>query len=126
MKKLALLLIIITLPLLAQEVSQEIYLGLVTGAEGDSLILVDGLKVYVANLSMAKYIYGDDDTDMSLPGTLTAISYPFTATLINPGYYTKQAGNENSRSAVTQYHPAIIKIHKFYDVVNGKLVERNL
>ncbi|MBN2621566.1 hypothetical protein JXB22_10835 [candidate division WOR-3 bacterium] len=120
MKLLALFLVLITFPLLAQDDFdqnvQEISLGMVVGAQGDSLLLVDGVKVYVPNLSFARYIDNDDNM------VSTAISYPFTASLV----ITEAGGGivSEDRSAgrtVTN----TIKIHDFYDIVDGRLIKRN-
>lgn len=121
MKLLALLLALITVPLLAQDDfdtdANEISLGLVVGAQGDSLLLVDGLKVYVPNLGFAQYI---DDNDISIS---TAISYPFTASLV----LTNAGGGLTSESRTTgRTVTNTIKIHDFYEVVDGRLVKRNL
>jgi hypothetical protein len=120
MKLLALFLILITFPLLAQDDFntdvREIYLGLVVGAQGDSLLLVDELKVYVPNLSYAQYI---DDNENTIN---TAISYPFKASLV----IANASGDLSSESGIAgRTAVRTIKIHKFYDVVDGRLVERN-
>ena len=104
MRKLILLLIIISLPLVAE----EIWLGMVTGVQGDSLILCDGLKIYVPNLSLSQYVSEDKQ---SLDG---AVTFPFTASLITNGELSKL-----KRTPTTS-----LKIHKFYDVIEGRLIER--
>ena len=122
MKLLTLFLVLITFPLLAQDDFdtdiQEIYLGLVVGAQGNSLLLVDEGKVYVPNLGYAQYI---DDNDSPLS---TAISYPFTASLVTT---SASASGDLSSEAGTAGRTVIntIKIHDFYDVVDGRLVKRN-
>lgn len=108
MKYLIILLIIITPALFAEEIS----LGMVSGAEGDSLILVDGLKVYVPNLSQGKYV-SENNEDLSL----TEIQFPFTASLVTPD----QAGIPTEKSEQLTY----VKIHKFYKIAEGRLVERS-
>jgi len=122
MKLLTLFLVLITFPLLAQDdfdsYTQEISLGLVIGAQGDSLLLVDGGKVYVPNLSYARYIDAHDNM------VSTTISYPFTASLI----VTYAGGSD---SPIMEAHSAgrtvtnVIKIHQYYEIIDGQLVKRN-
>lgn len=111
MKKLFLLLIIFCLPLIAE----EIWLGMAIGAEGDSLILVDNLKVYVPGLSLGRYV-NEDNQSISL----SSIKFPFTASIVRPDQQTSQDAT-NDRNVIANTY---VKIHKFYDVVNGRLVER--
>jgi hypothetical protein len=96
------------LPLMAEDMS----LGMVTGVKGNALILVDGLKVSVPGASMGRYIrYIDGNNQAVDPASIT---FPFTASLIiNKDLPT------NMRAQTT-----VVKIHKFYDVVEGRLVER--
>ena len=89
-------------------VAEEIWLGMVTGVQGDSLILCDGLKIYVPNLSLSQYVSEDKQ---SLDG---AVTFPFTASLITNGELSKL-----KRTPTTS-----LKIHKFYDVIEGRLIER--
>ncbi len=105
MKYLILFLIIITPALFAEEIS----LGMVYGAEGDSLILVDGLKVYVPNLSQGKYV---SESNQELK--MADVQFPFTASLIIPD---QDLPPEKAIQLV------YVKIHKFYSEVNGRLVE---
>ncbi|MGQ9533851.1 MAG: hypothetical protein ACUVTF_01270 [bacterium] len=112
MKRLFLLLIVICLPLIADEV----WLGMVAGATGDSLILVDGPKVYVPGLSLGRYVNEDDQAID--PGS---IKFPFTASLVVPDQNFASADETAMRILLNR---AYIKIHKFYDVVNGRLLER--
>lgn len=111
MKKLLLCLIIFALPLMAVEIS----LGMVSGAQGDSLILVDNLKVYVPNLAYAQYL---SDNDHLLDNI--EITYPYTASLV---FNELSDSDPNSRAASSGGIP-IIKIHAFYDIVEGRAVER--
>jgi hypothetical protein len=112
MKKLLLCLIIFTLPLAAG----EIWLGMVVGAQGDSLLLVDGMKVYVPNLSYAQYI---SESDQLLDDV--EITFPCTITLITDDISTPD--DPESRIA-SNARFATIKIHKFYELEEGRLVER--
>ncbi|MGB3340405.1 MAG: hypothetical protein WBB37_02865 [bacterium] len=112
MKKLLLCLIIFTLPLVAG----EIWLGMVVGAQGDSLLLVDGPKVYVPNLSYAQYISESDelfdDVEITFPCTMTLITDDLSA-----------PDDPESRIAPNTRFTTI-KIHKFYELEEGRLVER--
>ena len=105
MKYLLICLIILALPLLADEVS----LGMVIGTKGNSLILVDGLEVPMPGTSMGRYI---DASNQAIDAS--SITFPFTASLI-----TNTELPEHMRAQST-----VIKIHKFYEVVEGRLVER--
>lgn len=112
MKRLFLLLIVICVPLIAE----EIWLGMVDGAEGDSLILVDGLKVYVPGLSLGRYVNEDNQAiDVS------SIKFPFTASLVRPDQEMTSEDETDMRGVLGHTY---VKIHKFYDVVNGRLEER--
>lgn len=102
MKKLIICLAIIVLPLSATEIG----LGMVSGVVGDSLILVDGVKVYVPGIAMGNYITENNQTTDA-----ASITFPFTASLI-------------TQEELPGYKRTMVKIHKFYDVVDGKLVER--
>jgi hypothetical protein len=107
MKKLILLIALLVIPLLAAE---ETNLGMVYAAEGDSLILADGLKVYVPGLSLGgRYITDNTSLDLS------TISFPFTASLI-----TTVSSDPAVKSGLYTY----VKIRKFYRQVDGKLVEK--
>ena len=113
MKKLLLYLIIFILPLAAEEIS----LGMVVGAEGDSLLLIDNMKVYVPNLAYAQYISESDqlldNIEITFPCTMSLIADD----LANPDNPESRLQNDNSRFVK-------IKIHKFYDLQEGRLVER--
>jgi hypothetical protein len=111
MKKLFLLLIVFCLPLIAE----EIWLGMATGAQGDTLILVDNLKVYVPGLSLGRYISGDGQAI-----SVNSITFPFTASLVKPDQQIADTEETDKASIAHTY----IKIHKFYNVVNGRLVEK--
>jgi hypothetical protein len=120
MKLLTLFALLLTLPLLAQDFSdsdaQEISLGLVVGAQGDSLVLVDDAKVYIPNLAFARYV------DENGNPITNSISYPFTASLVLTGYgsdFSPDAGSAPRTSV------SVIKIHQFYDIVDGRLVTRD-
>lgn len=120
MKLLTLFALVLTLPLLAQDFTdndaQEISLGLVVGAQGDSLVLVDNAKVYIPNLAFARYV-DDNNTPVT-----SSISYPFKASLVltgSSGDFSPDAGSA-PRTAI-----GVIKIHEFYDIVDGRLVKRD-
>lgn len=112
MKKIILLLLILYLPLIAE----ELWLGMVDGAQGDSLILVDGPKVYVPGLSLGRYVNEDNQAINA-----SSIKFPFTASLVRPG---QKMGSEDATDDRNILANTYVKIHKFYDVVNGRLVER--
>lgn len=120
MKLLTLFVALITVPLLAQDAfdtdMQEMWLGLVVGAQGDSLLLVDEVKVHVPNLNYATFI---DDNDHIIN---TAISYPFTASLVSTSV---SSGLSSEARTEARTVTTTIKIHDFYDVVDGRLVKRN-
>lgn len=105
MKYFCICLIILALPLMAGEVS----LGMVTGISGNSLVLVDGAEVRMPGTALGRYI---DENNQAVDAS--SITFPFTASLIMntelPEYMRAQS--------------TVIKIHKFYDVVEGRLVER--
>ena len=105
MKCLAICLIILALPLVAEETS----LGMVVGIKGNSLILVDGLEVPMPGTSMGRYI---DANNQAVDAA--SITFPFKASLITN---TELPPHMRAQSTV-------VKIHKFYDVVDGRLVER--
>lgn len=112
MKRLLLCLIIFTLPLVAG----EIWLGMVVGAQGDSLLLVDDGKAYVPNLAYAQYISESnellDDIEITFPCTMTIMT-------------TDLSTSDDPGSRITSdARFATIKIHKFYELEEGRLVER--
>ena len=105
MKYLLICLIILALPLVAEEIS----LGMVT-IKGNSLVLVDGLDVRMPGSSMGRYI---DANNQAVDAA--SITLPFSASLITNTELPPQM----------RVQTTVIKIHKFYDVVDGRLVERN-
>jgi hypothetical protein len=112
MKKLILCFVIMTLPLVAW----ESYLGMVAGAAGDSLMLVDiEKKVHVPGLSTGQ-VYIDKKGN---PLDASTITFPFTAMLIQ---YDESESRTLSRYAVTQ--PVYVQILQFYKIVNGRQVPR--
>ena len=111
MKKLLLCLILLAIPFMAE----EIWLGMVSGVQGDSLILVDDLKVYVPNMAFVQYLSEDDHVLENVE-----ITFPYTASLIIKGRSdTDPASRIDTKTSFTT-----IKIYKFYDVKEGRLVER--
>jgi hypothetical protein len=110
MKRLILCFVVMTLPLLAWET----YLGMVAGAQGDSLKLVDIEEmVYVPGLSRGS-VYIDRNGNPLDPSTIT---FPFTAMLIQ---HDASETRTVSRYAVTQ--PVYVQILQFYRIVNGRQV----
>jgi hypothetical protein len=105
MKYLCICLIILALPLMADEVS----LGMVTGINGNALVLVDGVEVRMPGISIGRFI---DENNQAVDAS--SIAFPFTASLISN---TELPEHMRAQSTV-------IKIHKFYDVVEGRLVGR--
>jgi hypothetical protein len=104
MKKIILLLVLIALPLMAE----EIWLGMVMGIEGDSLVLTDNLKIY-SPAQFRQYTIGDEELL-----DLDEITFPFKASLI-----------KDDKSAEFKLVPkTTIKIHNFYDVIDGRPVKR--
>jgi molybdopterin/thiamine biosynthesis adenylyltransferase len=104
MKKLILCLIIIVLPIFAEEIS----LGMVDSVKGDTLTLVDGLKICVPNLSRGRYI---DENNVAI--SVTSVTFPFTASLVRDETLPKHLRDQN----------VFVKIHKFYKLVQGRAVE---
>jgi len=105
MKKIILFLIVICLPLCAE----EIWLGMVAGVDGDSLILVDGEKVYVKNLLFNRYI-----NEVDQPLDATRVTFPFSASLV-----INEQMPEHMRANTVR-----VKIHTFYDLKRGRLIEK--
>lgn len=106
MKKIILFALVFIVPLCAD----QIYLGMVSGVDGDSLILVDGQKVYVCNLQFNRYI-----DEYNHPVDATTVTFPFTASLTI---------NEQMPEHV-RAHSVRVKIHEFYDVREGRLVKKD-
>jgi hypothetical protein len=100
-KKLIICLAILLLPLFAE----EIWLGLVTDVQGDYLVLVDGLKVHAPHITFANSHNQAVDA--------RAIVFPFSASLIT-----------HDETATSRTTGALIKIHAFYEEVDGRLVEQ--
>jgi hypothetical protein len=112
MKKLILCFIVMTLPLVAWET----YLGMVAGAYGDSLKLVDiEGKVYVPGLSTGRVYIDKNGSALDA----SSVTFPFTAMLIQ---YDESESRTLSRYTVTQ--PMYVQILQFYKIVNGRQVPR--
>jgi hypothetical protein len=84
--------------------AEETYLGIVHGIEGDSLVLVDGLRIYVPN-ARKSLVYENAFTDPQ------AISFPFTASLVQ---------DRMSPTGVRTY----VRIERQYALIEGRLVEK--
>jgi hypothetical protein len=100
MNKIILLLLTLSLCLFAD----EIYLGMVHGIKGDSLILADGLRIYVPN-ARSSLVYENAFTDAE------NVSFPFTASLIR---------DRLSRSGTRTY----VRIEQQYLLIEGRFVEK--
>jgi hypothetical protein len=100
MNKIILLLLTLSLCLFAEET----FLGMVHAIEGDSLVLVDGLRIYVPN-ARNSLVYDNAFTDPQ------AVSFPFTASLVQ---------DRMSRTGVRTY----LRIEQQYLLVEGRLVEK--
>jgi hypothetical protein len=112
MKKLILCFVIMTLPLVAWET----YLGMVAGAAGDSLVLVDvEEKVHVPGLSTGR-VYIDKNGNALDPSSVT---FPFTAMLIK---HDESETRTLGRYAVTQ--PVYVQILQSYKIVSGRQVPK--
>lgn len=105
MKNLLICLILLAMPLVAEEVS----LGMVIGIKGNTLILVDGLEVTMPRTSTGRFINDNNETVDA-----ASLTFPFTASLITNTEFLPQM-----RAQTT-----VVKIHKFYRVVDGRLAER--
>lgn len=107
MKKIFLLLIIaLIIPLWAE----EIWLGMVVGIEGESLLLVDGIKYSCPGLSSQRYI-----TEDSQALDAARITFPFTASVVIDEQMPAQLRAQTVR----------IKIHAFYEMKDGRLSRRS-
>lgn len=115
MKKLFLFLIIFWLPLVAE----EIWLGVVCEVSSDSLLLVDGPKIYVPGISAGRFV-AENNTALDPK----AITYPFKASLvIKDDLPMKDVLTE--KGVKPEYsHFVHIKIHNFCDIKDGRLVDR--
>ncbi len=100
MKAIILLLLTFSLCLFAEET----FLGMVHSIEGDSLVLVDGLRVYVQN-ARASLVYKNMPTDAQ------NISFPFTASLIS---------DRKSRVGARTY----VRVERLYEVKKGRLIAK--
>ncbi|UCF71274.1 MAG: hypothetical protein JSW49_03055 [candidate division WOR-3 bacterium] len=98
------MIILLSLTLCLCLFAEETYLGMVHGIEGDSLVLVDGLRIYVPN-ARASLVHRNLEFDVQ------NISFPFTASLVR---------DRLSRTGVRTY----IRIEKLYEVVDGRLIEK--
>jgi hypothetical protein len=87
--------------------ADEAGLGLVTGMKGSTIYCYGDLKV---NFEGTKIIFVSPN-NTEIPGT--RLSFPFTATVIEPPATVKDYGSAT-----------YIKILKFYEMKNGQLVER--
>ncbi len=116
MNKLILCLLIIILPIAAE----EIWLGYVWAEEGDSLILVDGIKVYVPNLSSgSRYLNTKNEVLAS-----SSVRFPFTANLVTMESVSLDEDDlaiDVNRVPSNVYY---VKILKYYEVVDGRMVDR--
>ena len=84
--------------------AEETYLGMVHGIEGDSLVLVDGLKIYVQN-ARGSLVYKNVPTDAQ------NISFPFRASLIR---------DRMSRAGTRTY----VRVERLYEIKKGKLIAK--
>ncbi len=100
MKAIILLLLTFSLWLFAEET----YLGIVHSIKGDSLVLVDGLKVYVPN-ARGSLVYKNVPTDAQ------NISFPFRATLVR---------DRMSRAGARTY----VRVERLYEIRQGKLIAK--
>jgi hypothetical protein len=101
MKAIIILLLTFSLCLFAEET----YLGIVHSIEGDSLVLVDGLRIYVQN-ARGSLVYKNMPTDAQ------NISFPFKASLIS---------DRMSRTGARTY----VRVERLYDVKDGKLIAKD-
>lgn len=101
MKGIILLLLAFSLCLFADET----FLGMVHGIEGDSLVLVDGLRIYVQNAS-ASLVHKNRSIDPQ------NISFPFTASLVT---------DRRSRTGTRAY----VRIEQLYEVKKGQLIAKD-
>ena len=99
----AIILLLLTLSLCV--FAEETYLGIVHSIEGDSLVLVDGLRIHVPN-ARGSLVYKNMPTDAQ------NISFPFKASLIK---------NRASRAGARTY----IRVERLYEVKNGILVAKD-
>jgi hypothetical protein len=114
MKKMLFLLIIIALPLAAKECS----LGMVAGIAGDSLILVDGLKIHVPN---ARQAFVNQRNELI---GFENVQFPFTATLIKENIQSTDGSDESRDDQVPGLISIRIRIDKTYEIKDGRAVEK--
>ena len=88
--------------------AEEMSIGMVDNVINDTLIITDGLKIYVPNLSLGRYI-----DENNTPIALGSITFPFTASLVSDERLPEHLGRQS----------IFVKIHKFYKIVNGRAVE---
>ncbi len=117
MKRILLFLIFLGLPLLAE----EIWLGVVDGMKGDTLILVDGLNIYIPGLTSGKFVLENNK-----PMDISAITFPLKASLV-----IDERGHRKAPEILTTdgikpefSHLVYVKIHKFCEIKNGRLVDK--
>lgn len=96
--------IILSLALVLGLFAQETYLGIVHAIEGDSLVLVDGLRIYVPN-ARGSLVYANPEIDVQ------EVTFPFAASLVR---------DRLSRTGVR----TLIRVEQLYEIKNGQLVER--
>lgn len=96
--------IILSLALVLGLFAEETYLGIVHAIEGDSLVLVDGLRIYVPN-ARGSLVYANPEIDVQ------SLSFPFAASLVR---------DRLSRTGVR----TLIRVEQLYEIKNGQLVER--
>jgi hypothetical protein len=115
MKKLLLLIIICTAPVLAADV----FLGIATGINGDTLILTDNLKICVPNLRQA-FVNTRNETI-----GFEKITFPLEAVLVTPGDETTPPTDDNDLGrAKLGITTTFVKVNKFFDVKDGRLVQK--
>uniref|UniRef100_A0A7V3RGN4 Uncharacterized protein n=1 Tax=candidate division WOR-3 bacterium TaxID=2052148 RepID=A0A7V3RGN4_UNCW3 len=117
MKRILLFLIFLSLPLLAE----EIWLGVVDGMKGDTLILVDGLKIYVPGLASGKFVL-----ENNAPMDISAITFPIKASLVIDERGNRKAPEILNADGVKPEfsHLVYVKVHKFCEIKNGRLVDK--
>jgi len=114
MKKLLFFLIIIALPLAAEECS----VGMVAGIAGDSLILVDGLKIHVPNARQAFVNQRNEIVGFE------NVQFPFTATLLRENIQPADGSDETRDDQVPGFISVRIRIDKTYEIKDGRAVEK--
>ncbi len=115
MKKILLIGMILCLPLIAE----EIWLGVVCGVSADTLLLVDGLKIYVPGLSAGKFT-----TENNTALDSRTITFPFKASLVIKDEIPFQKALTENGVRPEYAHYVYVKIHNFCDIKDGRLVDR--